>query len=258
MKPDSKRRLSLSKILTLITIILVSGAAACCSIGHKVDSRPVSANPQASFVFVLNTSHIKNCRGNSCSEGVRISSGSGFSIAVDGGHTIALTAGHVCNPDPDVFHTELKARVLGGKEFIAHHLASVPNTDTCILLIEGVEIKPLKVSEREPALGERVFALSAPYGIFDTNMVLKLEGFYSGSTIKRTPPGGLTSLMDLDAYTVPSKPGSSGGPILNSDGGVIGMIVMAHPGFESFSLSPRFASLSGVVDIALLAIAKRR
>ncbi len=246
------RRKALSKILTALTIILVSGTTACCSVGHRVDSHPVSTNPHESFIFVLNKEYIKQCAGTTCMEGVRVSSGSGFAVANIGGHTLAVTAGHLCLPDPNVYKQEFKITVLGGSQYMAHPIMTVPSTDTCVLMVGGVELPPVRIAESEPERGERVYALSAPYGIFDPNMIPMFEGFYSGYSTKKTPPGGIVSVMSLDAYTIPSRPGSSGGPILNSRGEVIGMVVMAHPGFENYTLSPRQQALKEVLNIVVM------
>ena len=252
MRLLNDRRNVLSKILTALTIILVSGTTACCSLGHRVDSQPVSSNPHESFIFVLHKAHIKSCSGNACIQGLRVSSGSGFSVANVGGHTLAVTAGHLCAPEPNVYKQEYTVTVLGGDTFKAHPLMTVGSTDTCVLVVEGAEVPPVRIADTGPERGERVYALSAPYGIFDPNMIPMFEGFYSGYTTKDTPPGGIVSRMDLDAYTIPSRPGSSGGPIINSRGEVIGMVVMAHPGFENYTLSPRQQALREILRIVVM------
>ena len=57
------------------------------------------------------------------------------------------------------------------------------------------------------------------------------------------PEDANTKLTEQETYTIPSRPGSSGGPIFNSKGEIIGMIVMAHPAFETFALSTPYEAL---------------
>ena len=68
-----------------------------------------------------------------------------------------------------------------------------------------------------PALGESVYAAGYPY-----NDVLKSFNFTSGNVSSLLGTGSNISHFQL---TAPIQPGSSGGPILNSKGGVIGITV---------------------------------
>ena len=63
-------------------------------------------------------------------------------------------------------------------------------------------------------------------------MVPIFEGIYSGII-----PAGKMLGIPLDAYTIPTKGGSSGAPIVNEDGKLIGMSIMARVGFENFVIS---------------------
>jgi S1-C subfamily serine protease len=94
-------------------------------------------------------------------------------------------------------------------------------------------------SEKNVKKGERVFAFGTPVGLFDADMLPKFEGFYAGKTTDVPKPDGSKTVFPvLDGYTIPARPGSSGGPIFNSQGEVIGMMIMARPYFETFTLSP--------------------
>lgn len=251
MRREPRRRTALLNLLTLTAIILASGLASCCSVGHKVNSQPVSANIHSSFLFVLNKTHIRDCSGGSCKDGVALGTGSGFAIANVGDATLVATAGHLCVLSGKEYKQELSVIALGGKHYEAEIVMVAPQTDTCVLAVQNAKIAPLKVANKAVERGERVYALSAPYGIFDSNMIAQFEGFYAGHTSKQSPPGGFGVMLDLDAYTIPSRPGSSGGPIVNSRGEVVGMVVMAHPGFETFTLSPRQDSLQVILEMVV-------
>ena len=68
-----------------------------------------------------------------------------------------------------------------------------------------------------PALGESIYAAGYPY-----NDVLKSFNFTSGNVSSLLGTGSNISHFQL---TAPVQPGNSGGPILNSKGGVIGITV---------------------------------
>ena len=76
-----------------------------------------------------------------------------------------------------------------------------------------------------PRVGERVFNMAAPHGIFAPGMVILLEGFYSGSDVD-----------DDTFYTVPAAPGSSGSVIMNSRGEIVSVIHSAYRSFHQIAL----------------------
>jgi len=253
MRQLLERKTALLNLLTFLAIILATGAVSCCSYGHKKIPQPVSTNVHSSFLFVLNKNYQKVCVGPVCQERVQAGTGSGFSIAATKSYTVAVTAGHLCTPDPGTYKQETSVVMLGGQSYKADILIVAPHTDTCIIGIPGVSIKPLKIAMVKAQRGERVYALSAPFGLFDSHMVAQFEGFYAGPTDSVVPKGVPGSDLKLDGYTIPSRPGSSGGPIVNYRGEVVGMIVMAHPMFENFTLSPRQEDLLEILEIAILA-----
>lgn len=97
-------------------------------------------------------------------------------------------------------------------------------TDIAVLRVEreSAELIPARRSDmRLPRVGERAFAFGSPFG-FKFSMS---EGVVSGLG-RRAPgssiPGGYTNYIQTDAAV---NPGNSGGPLVNSDGHVIGMNV---------------------------------
>lgn len=97
-------------------------------------------------------------------------------------------------------------------------------TDIAVLRVErnASELIPARRSAtRLPRVGERAFAFGSPFG-FKFSMS---EGIVSGLG-RRAPgtsiPGGYTNYIQTDAAV---NPGNSGGPLVNSDGEVVGMNV---------------------------------
>ncbi len=96
-------------------------------------------------------------------------------------------------------------------------------TDIAVVRVDrGSGLFPVMRSEsRLPRVGERVYAFGSPFG-FKFSMS---EGIVSGlgrSTPGSSIPGGYTNYIQTDAAV---NPGNSGGPLVNTDGHVVGMNV---------------------------------
>jgi len=106
--------------------------------------------------------------------------------------------------------------------------------DICIVKTKKSN-PPLVISENEPKYGTEYFNIAAPSGVYGRKMNLIYEGYYSGekelNKVKR------------DFYTIPVTGGSSGSPIINKHGEVIGVVSMGLTTFEDVSISPRYDSL---------------
>jgi len=163
--------------------------------------------------------------------------------------TYILTAGHVCESvdmiPPDIFYTFQKQGetilvepVIEIFDYsgISHtakvHAISMHN-DLCLMDADDVWTDGVYLADAMPIRGERVFNAAAPSGMYSPNNVLIFEGFYTGYD------------RSNDYYfTVPARPGSSGSPILDQNGDLIGVIHSASRTFENVGIS------SGLDDIS--------
>ena len=100
--------------------------------------------------------------------------------------------------------------------------------DLCLLRVHNVLRKPpvLKPASGPPQPGEEAINLAAPHGLYWTNTVLIFKGIFSGYHTR-----------GYSMYTIPTKPGSSGSPILNSENKLIGVIFAGYPIMENVGLS---------------------
>lgn len=78
--------------------------------------------------------------------------------------------------------------------------------------IPAREITPLEVTGKMPEVGEKIYAIGHPMGLEKTVS----EGIVSA--IRKLP-----KLGDIIQITAPISPGSSGGPVFNSSGRIIGV-----------------------------------
>jgi serine protease Do len=143
------------------------------------------------------------------------STGAGW-VYDDQGHVI--TNAHVVQSASSVSIEFFDGRVLSGKV-----IGLDPYTD--IAVIKGdpssMYFPARRARERLPRTGERAYAFGSPFG-FKFSMS---QGIISGLGREATGsnvPGGYTNYIQTDAAV---NPGNSGGPLVNSDGHVVGMNV---------------------------------
>ena len=156
-------------------------------------------------------------------------SGSGLLVQSDMGPAV-LTAAHVCEREaPDVYeYAGVKISILSALRinvtspikgsFSASTIRVDEEHDLCLLKPEKIFTYPVKISRKEPSIGDRVYSIAAPYGISGHNLALVFNGYYSGTQ------------DNVTFYTIPTKPGSSGSAVLNESWEVIGII---HGAFRS-------------------------
>ncbi len=118
---------------------------------------------------------------------------------------------------------EVAVEFFDGSVVRAQVLGKDPYTDIAVIRVENSDFmfSARRSLERLPRRGERVYAFGSPFG-FKFSMS---EGIVSG--LGRQAPGsnvlgGYTNYIQTDAAV---NPGNSGGPLVNTDGHVVGMSV---------------------------------
>ena len=118
-----------------------------------------------------------------------------------------------------------------------------PKADICIIK-SSINRSSIRVAATEPDYGDRVYNVSAPYGMMFPNesggAVYITEGLYAG-VMSMSP-----EMTNRNMYTIWTAPGSSGSPILNKNGEVIGLVSSIstlpwsrmNPPFVSVSSAP--------------------
>ena len=105
--------------------------------------------------------------------------------------------------------------------------------DLCLLESDGLVSMPkIHIALSGPKIGEVVYNVAAPTGFFHPPTVPLLSGYHSG------PLGQYHSLL-----TVPATGGSSGSPVINSDGELIGLIFAANTQFPHLAIGIRYEHL---------------
>lgn len=105
-------------------------------------------------------------------------------------------------------------------------VASDPEHDLVLLSVDGLEAAPLTVADSEQvAIGDEVYVVGNPQG---------LEGTFSAGIVSGIRNVGEGSLLQI---TAPISPGSSGGPVLNTKGEVIGVAVATFKGGQNLNFA---------------------
>ena len=234
------------KFLIFLLFSLSSCASGCATI--NLSSTVKEKIPRHSFVQVRQFVKLEGCGldketgKEKCqtAEMRYVSSGAYvFHSEVEQATSYILTAGHSCeNKLPSSQNVDGFRIVNKGSRFIVvglngdQHDARVISInkrfDLCLMQVSDVHQNPpiLKVADKEPARGEIVVNMAAPHGLFWSGTVLIFRGAFSGYHTR-----------GYSIYTIPTKPGSSGSPIINSKGKLVGVIFAGYRMIENVGLS---------------------
>jgi len=152
--------------------------------------------------------------------------GSGFLISPDG---YIVTNDHVAGDATDVTVT-----LSGGKQMKAKIIGSDPATDVCLLKVDGRDLPYVSLGNSDNVvIGEWAIALGNPFGLFEINDKPTVTvGVISAAGMKlgQIDNHFYRDMIETDAAI---NGGNSGGPLVNSDGEVIGMNTLIFTGGQS-------------------------
>jgi len=243
---------TMTKKHTISVLLLILGSVASCTSGcvslRSAHNDSAQELPRKSFVQIQHAITMEGCKTNpetkkeECQKAVGRSVSSGayvFISEVSYDTAYVLTAGHSCqNKVPkkqmvDGFviknlGSEFRVVNLDGTFNKAEVVSINSRFDLCVLKVSNVLIhKPiLKTALTPPKPGDTVYNLAAPHGLFWPNAVLIFRGIFSGYHTR-----------GYSVYTIPTKPGSSGSPIVNKAGHLVGVIFAGYPVMENIGLS---------------------
>ena len=231
------------RLKIILTLLLLSLSVLSCATSNLDFQR----GARDTFVKIKQNVAITVCNPEDpkeCLTKTSRSTGSGAVVMRTDEGSYVLTAGHVCSFEKEM---QLASEFAGSKVLVqmrsvnlnlgeyVSDIISMDNTiDTCLLFARNLyTTKVAKIAPYSRSLeeGERVYNVAAPVGIFYKDVVPLLEGFFMGNRDTRA------------YYSIPAMGGSSGSPIVNIRGDLVGMIHSVNVAFPMISVSPTYSEL---------------
>ena len=241
------RKILLWTLLSISLGLTLATTGACIPRGYNlVDTKKVF--PRESFIFVKKKTVFYRCTKNQCKTvytgGM---SGSASIIHHRGDKTFLMTAAHLIwmlpiHPIHKMIlekkgklktHSTYTFTDINGKKYkLKKVVKSDKASDLAIVAMEKSTLPALPLSRKAPKVKDRLFNIAAPAGVFEINMVPFFEGRFLGYSKKYFNMGKIA------LTNIPVAGGSSGSPILNSNGEIVGMVSAVHRRFHHISISP--------------------
>jgi S1-C subfamily serine protease len=159
---------------------------------------------------------------------------------------VALGAGVVINADGSVLTAlhvvadgqQIQVRFADGTRATAHVASSQPASDIAVLTVDRLpHVVVPGVMGGAPQVGADVFAVGNPLGL-----QASLSAGVVSATNRSVRAQDGRSLNDLIQFDAAVNPGNSGGPLLNRDGQVVGIVTgLANPSRQAYFVGIGFA-----------------
>jgi len=212
------------------------------SCATNVSNRIEDIAPRESFVRIIAEAAVTVCFAeDECMSNTMKAYASGVIVSRNDLESQILTAGHVCDTAdltdgiPNLKEINIKILVLAenGQAFETNIVRIDPTIDCCLLTAKKMtRWKPIRIRQTAPKYGEKVYNMASPLATASDEMTPFLEGRYSGVVNFRRA-----------AYTIPAAPGSSGSPVFDKRGKLVGMIHSVYSRFPFLSFSPTHEKL---------------
>jgi len=174
-----------------------------------VTPRQIAANAHAALLMV----HALSTRGDT------LGMGTGFVVSSDG---LFVTNYHVIEEADRLVVSLLD----GGRYDQVQVVATDPASDLALMRMPAAGLRPLKMgSDTRMEVGDKVYVMGNPLGMSGT--------FSDGMVSGKRPLEGVAMLQ----ISAPISPGSSGGPVMNERGEVIGVATMMVMGGQNLNMA---------------------
>ena len=206
-------------VVGLISIVLISINKGVTNNKNVIEqSRIINFSDNPDAIELVEKSVVKiNCYGENRK---LIATGSGF-IAFE--NNVVITNYHVIEESFRVEAIDNKGKVYD----IGSVLAYDSDKDVAILKVSAnIDVQPLSIcDDSNIKKGEKVIAIGSPIGIQNSVSA----GIYSGSI--------LNGEIEMIQFTAPISPGSSGGPLFNNNGEVIGITTGSYESGQNINVA---------------------
>lgn len=204
--------------------------------------------------------------------------GSGVAVAdsrVHDGRQYVMTAGHICDAADELRRTitrqiqdytefddvtvdltmTLKVNDNQGGVNIAKVIGLNPDRDICILAVEGAQLPVVPLADDYPKKGSTVSNIAAPQGSWQAGSTHRFDGYYSGPYSCEDTTEEYFNCEEGEAvwsyFTVAAAPGSSGSPIFDRHGRLIGIVVRVLKHFPNVAIAVRLEDMRALLGEVL-------
>lgn len=151
--------------------------------------------------------------------------GSGYIISQDG---YILTNDHVAG-----HATKISVTLTTGETVDAKLIGSDPTSDVALLKIDKANLPYINLGNSDNIIiGEWVIALGNPFGLFEINDQPTVTVGVISATNMRVSADGQRIYRDMIQTDASINSGNSGGPLIDTDGNVIGMNTIIYTGSQ--------------------------
>jgi len=238
-----------NKISRTIVCFLFFLVASSCAHNNNLNYQKKILQRE-SFLKIEKSIIVESCLSEGeCSKQRLGSSGSGAVVKTNFWGAYVLTAAHVCDDSDVIEHikrdqppnTKIKSSftviTLDGQRLPVEIIDMDFKNDMCMLWVDNLFEPALTISPRHPVPGDKVFNMAAPLGVHSDNMVPIFSGYYNG-----------IDKRNVAIYSIPAFGGSSGSPILNHRGELVGMIHSTLRYFPEIAISPNYKAMRAFIN----------
>lgn len=210
------------RIFSILMMVVWMFTVSCNSLFLKqIRFEDASVIPKSTFIYIELDVYIKQsiCT-DTCELKTETTYASGFVVLKSHGIAYAMTAQHFCkeisaapNEGYEKLDQTFSVYDYVGRKYNAKFVFSNDAYDVCVISFDAPhdDVAASTLGYELPEIGSRVYTISAPKGYFLPNAALIFEGIYSGIN------------DETMVSTIPTESGSSGSPIFNGRGEVVGM-----------------------------------
>jgi len=236
------------KIFLLLLSLLILNS--CAGQTNVIKSM---ANAKKSILKIETWARVGECDEKlmTCDQHVLMSTGTG-AVVLYSNQKVVLTAAHICAQDKfgripsQPMQQYFKVIDRKKKTYIVEVIKYDSDDDICILRSITGDLDPsfIPMSSKAPEYAEHIYNLAAPVGVIQEEMVPAFGGLFFGKA--KNPMFGKN---EIAFYSVPAIGGSSGSPIFNSKGELLGMVHSVHYRFHHITLSATYERLWNFLNV---------
>jgi serine protease Do len=204
------------KKLTILCLLLFIS----CSCTQKITyNAPQKLKELTKSVVKIETRYVLENKIKLVSEEKNLEA-TGFGFLTKYNDAFILTNKHVCSMQDKAGYV---LTLYDGQKVKANFVRVDTFADIC-LLHANVSITSLKLARKDASRGDRIIVIGSPDGVYPVIVDGMVSGYYDMTMQDNEDYGAFEVHFRSQVISAPIYPGSSGSPVFNVDGEVVGII----------------------------------